>query len=104
MAIFDLTGKTAVITGGGSGIGKSISQLFAQQGAQVYILELNAEAGEQTIQEITTAGGKATLRTCNVSQQSEVMQVFDSIEQEAGPINILINNFSFLLITIKIIN
>ncbi|PSR52135.1 short-chain dehydrogenase [Adhaeribacter arboris] len=92
MAIFDLTGKTAVVTGGGSGIGKSISQLFAQQGAQVYILELNAEAGEQTIQEITTAGGKAILRTCNVSQQAEVQQVFATIEQEAGPITILINN------------
>ncbi|QMU27630.1 glucose 1-dehydrogenase [Adhaeribacter radiodurans] len=92
MAILDLTGKTAVVTGGGSGIGKSISQLFAQQGAQVYILELNAEAGEQTIQEITAVGGKAILRTCNVSQQSEVLQVFDSIEQEAGTINILINN------------
>ncbi|QNF32165.1 glucose 1-dehydrogenase [Adhaeribacter swui] len=92
MALFDLTGKTAVVTGGGSGIGKSISHLFAQQGAHVYILELNAEAGEETIREITEAGGKATLRPCNVAKQAEVLEVFAGIEQKAGTIDILINN------------
>lgn len=92
MALFDLSGKTAVVTGGGSGIGKSISRLFAQQGAHVYILELNAEAGEETIREITETGAKATLRTCNVAKQAEVLEVFAEIEQEAGTIDILINN------------
>lgn len=92
MALFDLTGKTAVITGGGSGIGKSISGLFAQQGARVYILELNADTGEETIKEITDSGGQAVLRTCNVAKQADVMAVFTAIEQEAGPVDILINN------------
>ncbi|RDC64918.1 SDR family NAD(P)-dependent oxidoreductase [Adhaeribacter pallidiroseus] len=92
MALFDLSGKTAVVTGGGSGIGKSIAQLFAQQGAHVFILELNAEAGEETIREITTTGAKATLRTCNVAKQAEVLDVFAGIEQEVGTIDILINN------------
>ncbi len=92
MALFDLTGKTAVVTGGGSGIGKSIARLFAQQGANVFILELNAEAGEETIREITDAGGKASLRTCNVAKQAEVLDVFAGIEQEAGPVAILMNN------------
>jgi NAD(P)-dependent dehydrogenase (short-subunit alcohol dehydrogenase family) len=92
MALFDLTGKTAVVTGGGSGIGKSISRLFAQQGASVFILELNAEAGEETIREITATGGKASLRTCNVAKQAEVLAVFTGIEQETGSVDILINN------------
>lgn len=92
MALFDLSGKTAVVTGGGSGIGKSIAQLFAQQGAHVFILELNAEAGEETIREITATGAKATLRTCNVAKQAEVLEVFAGIEQEVGSIDILINN------------
>ena len=92
MALFNLTNKTAVITGGGSGIGRSISLLFGQQGANVYIIELNAQAGEETVKEITGAGGRAKLLTCNVARQIEVMEVFQVIEQESGPINILINN------------
>ena len=50
--MFSLTGKTAVATGGGSGIGKAISKLFAKQGAIVHIIELNADAAQQTIEEI----------------------------------------------------
>ena len=92
MHLFDLTGKTAVVTGGGSGIGKSISKLFAQQGARVFMLELNAEAGAETEREITAASGQAALRTCNVARQAEVAEVFAAIEQEAGPVSILINN------------
>lgn len=92
MALFDLSGKTAVVTGGGSGIGKSIAQLLAQQGAHVFVLELNAAAGEETIREITETGAQATLRTCNVAKQAEVLEVFAGIEQEVGTIDILINN------------
>ena len=44
MSLFDLSGKTVIITGGGSGIGKGISLLFGQQGARVYILEMNLDA------------------------------------------------------------
>ena len=51
--MFSLEGKNAVVTGGGSGIGLAISKVFAQQGAHVNILEVNAEAGEAAVQEIT---------------------------------------------------
>lgn len=44
--MFSLSGKKAVITGGGSGIGKAIALLFATQGAEVHIIEVNAAAGE----------------------------------------------------------
>jgi 2-keto-3-deoxy-L-fuconate dehydrogenase len=70
--MFLLTGKTAAITGGGSGIGKAIAKLFARQQANVAIIELNKVNGESTLQEITEAGGKATLYTCDVSRQEEV--------------------------------
>lgn len=60
--MFSLKGKSAIITGGGSGIGRAISVLFAKQGALVHIIELNAEAAAQTIDEITKAGGNATPR------------------------------------------
>ncbi len=69
--MFSLKGKSAVITGGGSGIGQAIAMLFAKQGATVHILELNAAAAAQTIAEIG-AGGKALAYSCDVSKQQEV--------------------------------
>lgn len=88
MGIFDLTGKTAVITGGGSGIGRAISVLFAQQGAHVHILELNEEAAASTAAEITANGGKVSVHGVNVTIQADVLQVFERI----GTVNILVNN------------
>lgn len=86
--MFSLTGKTAVITGGGSGIGKAISTLFAKQGADVHIIELNAEAGEQTATEIEYRGGKAFVYSADVSNQQQILETFMKIDK----IDILINN------------
>ncbi|WP_179413503.1 SDR family NAD(P)-dependent oxidoreductase [Mucilaginibacter sp. E4BP6] len=86
--MFSLKSKSAVITGGGSGIGKAISLLFAQQGAHVHIIEVNNEAGASTVNEIKAAGGSALSHTCDVSKQQYVVALFNSI----GVIDILINN------------
>ncbi len=86
--MFDLTGKNAIVTGGGSGIGKAISTLFAKQGAVVHILELNAEAGEQTATEIEDAGGKAFVYSADVSNQQQILETFMKIDK----IDILVNN------------
>lgn len=86
--MFKLTNKSVVITGGGSGIGKAMSVLFAKQGALVHIIELNADAAEATINEINSAGGTAFSHTCDVSKQQQVIDIFNSI----GIIDILINN------------
>ncbi|WP_316816456.1 SDR family NAD(P)-dependent oxidoreductase [Pedobacter nyackensis] len=86
--MFSLKGKSAIITGGGSGIGKAISVLFAKQGAFVHIIELNADAGEQTVNEIKEAGGTADVYGCDVSNQEAVVNVFKQI----GKIDILVNN------------
>ena len=80
--------KTAVITGGGSGIGKSISVLFAAQGAQVHILDLDVEGPSKVVDEIVKAGGKATAHKVNVANQEEVTSTYKKI----GSINILVNN------------
>lgn len=90
--MFTLSDKTAVITGGGSGIGKAIAELFARQHATVYILELNAEAANQTLESITRAGGKGFAFTCNVADQLMVKKVFAQILEHAGKIDILVNS------------
>ncbi|MEJ5961563.1 SDR family NAD(P)-dependent oxidoreductase [Pedobacter immunditicola] len=85
--MFSLKGKSAVITGGGSGIGKAIAILFAKQGAAVHIIELNADAAAQTIGEIGQ-DGTAYAYSCDVSNQQLVADTFNTI----GKIDILVNN------------
>src|SRR6185503_1331666 len=86
--MFKLTDKTTIITGGGSGIGKAMSVLFAKQGAEVHIIELNNDAADETVKEIKTNGGKAFSYPCDVSNQQQVVSIFEKI----GRIDILINN------------
>lgn len=86
--MFSLKGKTAVITGGGSGIGRGIAKVFAAQGADVHIVELNQEAGLAVCKEITESGGTASAHACDVSDQEKVVSLFNSI----GRIDILVNN------------
>src|SRR5690606_13984225 len=91
MSLFSLKGKTALITGGASGIGKAIAKKFAGQGAEVHILEFNGENGRKTQEEIEAAGGRAYLHVCDVSDQQQVKQVIGEIA-EGSQIDILVNN------------
>lgn len=86
--MFSLKGKTAVITGAGSGIGRAIAVLFAHQGANVNILDINIEACSGTISEINQFDGFATGYTCDVTNQAQVVDIFNKI----GQIDILVNN------------
>jgi len=86
--MFNLKGKSAVITGGGSGIGKAISELFAKQGAHVHILELNTESGDAVAKEIIAKGDQASVHSCDVSDQQNVLSFFKDI----GRVDILVNN------------
>jgi NAD(P)-dependent dehydrogenase (short-subunit alcohol dehydrogenase family) len=86
--MFDLTGKTAVVTGGGSGIGQAIALLFARQGAQVAVLDLNEEGAAQTVHEIEKGGGKGRFHRCDVSSTESVRDVFGAIAK----VHILVNS------------
>lgn len=86
--MFSLKNKIAVVTGGGSGIGRAIALLFASQGASVTIVDLSFEAAEEVCREITDAGFHATAVACDVSQQTKVVALFQTMH----PIDILVNN------------
>jgi NAD(P)-dependent dehydrogenase (short-subunit alcohol dehydrogenase family) len=91
MTKFSLKGKTALVTGGGSGIGKAISNTFAAQGAKVHILDFNLEGAQETVKEITDIGGNAMAHKCDVANQKNVFEVISAIGAE-DTIHILINN------------
>ncbi|SIQ91309.1 NAD(P)-dependent dehydrogenase, short-chain alcohol dehydrogenase family [Chryseobacterium sp. RU37D] len=86
--MFSLKNKKAVVTGGGSGIGQAIAVQLATNGAEVHILEITEQNGQETLEKINSAGGNAKLYACDVSRQKDVLEVFEKI----GAIHILINN------------
>ncbi|OQD42689.1 short-chain dehydrogenase [Croceivirga radicis] len=88
---FNLTGKHALVTGGGSGIGQAIAKTFAEQGATVHIIEISKENAIDTLLQIEQRKGKAFAYTCNVVDQQQVLNTVNSIAA-AHPLSILINN------------
>ncbi|MBM1105005.1 SDR family oxidoreductase [Aurantibacter crassamenti] len=88
---FSLENKNAVVTGGGSGIGRAICIALAEHGANVHILELQAINAEETAKIIRDNGGKVSVYGCNVANGSEVKSAFELI-LKSGSIDILINN------------
>jgi 2-keto-3-deoxy-L-fuconate dehydrogenase len=90
--LFSLTGKLAVITGGGSGIGKSISKLFSKQGAFVVIIDNNVQAASDTLTDIKAAGGEGDVFICDIACKQEVDDVFNTIGSKIGNVQILVNN------------
>lgn len=90
--MFSLQQKTAAITGGGSGIGKAVAEVFAQQGAEVFILDLNKSAAEEVAKAIQAKGGKAHAMDVNVADHKQTKDVVAAIAQQAGRVDILVNS------------
>lgn len=88
---FRLDGKTAVITGAGSGIGRAIALKFAANGASARILDLNSNDAEAVSKQIIDTAGSASAYACDVSDQEQVISTFERIGQD-GRIDILVNN------------
>ena len=84
-----LDGKTAVITGGGSGIGKAIAERFAEQGANVILAARDLDRLEAAAAQI---GDAATAVRCDVTDESQIEALFAQVDEKYGPVDILVNN------------
>ncbi len=89
--MFSLKNKTALVTGGASGIGLAIVKTFVQAGASVHILDLNGVQADQAASDIRRAGGKAKSHAVDVSNQHQTVEVINRIA-DLAPIHILVNN------------
>ena len=87
-----LKNKVSVITGGGSGIGQSISKIFAANGSIVYLLEINKEQAQKTCEEISNLGGAAEFIKCNIADPQSVQSAVQKVFADESRIDILVNN------------
>jgi len=91
--MFNLQHKVAIVTGGGSGIGKAIAQVFAKKNAHVYILDFDEKAAKQVAEEINESGHSAEAFACDVSNKVQVVALITQIARaHKARIDILVNN------------
>ena len=84
--------KVAVVTGGGSGIGRAICDLFAKEGASLVVADTDAGGGQETLRRIKSAGGQAVFAKTDVSKEPDVANMVQAAVSSFGGIDILVNN------------
>ncbi|MYC07423.1 MAG: SDR family oxidoreductase [Chloroflexi bacterium] len=87
-----LEGKAAIITGGASGIGRAICELFAEEGARLTIADIDTDGGEQTLASVRAAGGEAQFVATDVSKEADVQAMVQAAADAYGAVNILVND------------
>ena len=87
-----LSGKTAVVTGGGRGLGSAISTAMAAEGAQVLVVDRNREAADDIVAQIKASGGSASAETLDISDREAVMAFGGRMVAQYGKIDVLVNN------------
>jgi NAD(P)-dependent dehydrogenase (short-subunit alcohol dehydrogenase family) len=92
-------GKVAVVTGGGTGIGRAIAQAFGKEGAKVGVVGRRREKLDETVRVVRDAGGQAISRVCDVTNAQETQQAIADTEKEFGRVNVLVNNAGILSVS-----
>ncbi|MDY7545241.1 SDR family oxidoreductase [Glaciimonas sp. CA11.2] len=90
--LFGLAQQVCVVTGAGSGIGRSIATAFGKAGARVVVLDVNPEGSAETVREIIDAGGQAIAIHCNVADPASIEAAADFSLAAFGPCDVLVNN------------
>lgn len=91
-SLFDLSGKVAIVTGGGDGIGKGCCEMLAQAGASVVVSDINIENAEKVAKLIKDGGGQALAIECNVLKDEDLVRLVETTAKEFGGVHILVNN------------
>ena len=90
--LFDLTGKVAIVTGGGSGIGRQMAEGLAEVGADLVLCARHLERCERAAEELREHGGRTLALRCDVRDQGEIDLVVERTRAELGRIDVLVNN------------
>ena len=90
--MFSLAGKTALVTGAGSGIGAAIAEVFARAGARVFATDRDEQTARDTAGRITAAGGHADAFRLDVVDEADCARAAGTVHNAAGPLDILVNN------------
>ena len=100
----EFTGKVAIVTGGGSGIGETIAQVFAREGADIVVGDVNLASAEKVIEEIARTGKKGMAVKMDVSLKVDVDRLADETLRAFGKIDILINNAGITQLPLSILD
>jgi len=84
--------KVAVVTGAGSGMGKEIARLFAQEGEMVIVSDININSAKDVARDIVSKGGEAIAVLTNVAKEEDIQNLIDTAVEKYGTIDILVNN------------
>ena len=87
-----MSGRVALITGAGSGIGRAAAQLFAREGAKVVVVDIDDEAGQRTVALVEESGGEATFVHADVTVEREIKAMIAAATGEFGRLDAAFNN------------
>ncbi len=93
-----LKDKAAIVTGAARGIGRAAAVLFAEEGASVFLTDVNAEDGQAAVRSIEAQGGTAIFLTADMSKETECERVVEACRQAFGKLDILVNNAAIFVL------